>query len=81
LRLLKVQKALQQKGIKYEYEEIHGLARLHFVFNGTGYTVDELRGNKDKTSTTGIWTNIDGLGNRGTQDGVVEFIKALTPCI
>lgn len=77
MRLLKVQKALQRKGIKYEYEEIHGLARLHFVVNGSGYDVDELRGNKDKSSTTGIWTDIDGLANRGTQDRVVEFIKTL----
>jgi len=77
MRLLKVQKALQQKGIKYEYEEIHGLARLHFVVNSTDFTVDELRGNKDKSSTTGIWTNIDGLRNRGTQDRIVEFIRGL----
>lgn len=75
MRLLKVQKALNQKGIKYEYEEIHGLARIHFIVHGTGYDVDELRGNKDKTSTTGIWTNIDGVERKGTQDRVVEFIK------
>lgn len=77
MRLMKVQKALQRKSIKYEYEEIHGLARLHFIENGTVYTVDELRGNKDKSSTTGIWTNIDGLGNRGTQDRIVVFIKTI----
>lgn len=76
MRLLKVQKALNQKGIKYEYEEHNGLARMHFVVNGTGYDVDELRGNRG-ASPTGIWTDIEGINERGTQDRIVEFIKTL----
>lgn len=76
MRLQKIQRALQSKGIKYNYEEVGNLGRITFTFRGKQYTVDEIKGNRDKLST-GIYTNIESLNRFATQKMIVDFILSM----
>ena len=73
MRLIKIQRALQIKSIEYGYEDVGDLGRIAFTFEGKQYTVDEIKGNHDKL-TSGIYTNIEGLGQFATQKLIADYI-------
>jgi len=76
MRLIKIQRALQSRGMEYAYEEVIDLGRISFTFGSKQYTVDEIKGNHDKL-TTGIYTNIEVLGRFATQKMIADFILSL----
>jgi len=76
MRLIKIQRALQIKSIEFSYEEVGDLGRITFTYGGKQFTVDEIKGNRDKLST-GIYTNIEGLGRFATQKMIADFILSM----
>lgn len=78
MRLAKVQKALKEVGIKYEYKEVPGIkgyvfGEIHFIYEGKRYAVDEISGNKG-FSPSGIYTNINNYREQSSQKNIVEYI-------
>ena len=76
MHLVKIQRALQIKAIEYVYDEVGCIGRIFFIFGGKQYVIDEIKGNHDKLSS-GIYTNIDGLGRFATQKIIADFILSL----
>lgn len=77
MRLTKVQKALKEARIPYEYEEtVHMgevFGEIRFSCDGKMYMVEEISGTRGK-KPSGIYTNIRGWRDRANQVKIAEAI-------
>jgi hypothetical protein len=73
MRLTKVQKALKEAGISYEYRETKGCGEITFEHEGKRYMVDEITGNHGN-KPSGLYTSIHNWGRYCNQTRIAEAI-------
>ncbi len=77
MRLTKVQKALKQTGILYDYREVldNGeiFGQIFFRYNNKNYMVDEITGNNGR-KPSGVYTNIQNRRDAWNQTKIAEAI-------
>ncbi|MDD4779187.1 MAG: hypothetical protein PHT02_01095 [Tissierellia bacterium] len=74
MRLTKIQKALKEMNIEYRYEENNRCGEIRFEKNNKIFMIEEYVGNNGKTPI-GIYTNINKIGQYGSQDYIANLIK------